>query len=69
MHHRKVLLAKLEELGMTEEEWYAQKKKRKIKRDVDRRKRAREREKLKGQRTLDSRTSEEILRISNHFRK
>jgi len=54
---------------MTEEEWYAQKKKIKIKRDVDRRKRAREREKLKGQRALDSRTSEEILRISNHFRK
>ena len=54
---------------MTEEEWYAQKKKRKIKRDVDRRKRAREREKLKGQRALDSRTSEGIKRISNHFRK
>merc|ERR1712151_396661 len=33
--NRKVLLAKLEKLGMTEDEWYAQKKKIKLQREID----------------------------------
>ena len=45
---------------MTEEEWYAQKKKLKLTREIDRRKRVREREQLKKEAALNARTPEDI---------
>jgi len=58
--NRIVLLAKLEKLGMTEEEWYAQKKKTKLTREIDRRKRVKEKEQLKKEAALNARTPEDI---------
>jgi len=58
--NRQVLLAKLEKLGMTEDDWWKQKKKIKLTREVGRRKRVKEKERLKKEAILNARTDEEI---------
>jgi len=80
--NRKKLLGKLEQLGITEEEYLAKKRKQKSQYERERVKSKKEREKSyyeterrkskkekEREKSLDAHTSEEILRINNHFRK
>ena len=67
--NRKKLLANLEQLGITEEEYYAEKKKQRSKYERERRKRIKEREKIEKEAMLQAHSAPEEIEAGQSMKR